>query len=95
MGPWLTKSWQSPREETNLEPGRRGSAIQSKWEEIQRTLAWLPSAEVVTEMLTRAGAESSPESLGLPDEWVKDALTYARHLRSRYTVMDLAAELGI
>lgn len=69
--------------------------IQSKWEEIQRTLAWLPSAEAVTEMLTRAGAESSPESLGLPDEWVKDALTYARHLRSRYTVMDLAAELGI
>lgn len=69
--------------------------IQSKWEEIRRTLAWLPSAEAVTEMLTRAGAESSPEGLGLPDEWVKDALMYARHLRSRYTVMDLAAELGI
>ncbi len=74
---------------------KRIHLIQSKWEEIQQTLSWLPRAEEVVEMLARAGAETSPERLGLPDEWVKDALTYARYLRSRYTVMDLAAELGI
>ncbi len=69
--------------------------IEKQWNEIQKTLSWLPSAEAVTDMLRRAGAETSPESLGLPDEWVRDALTFARYLRSRYTVMDLAAELGI
>ncbi|MGI6565890.1 MAG: sn-glycerol-1-phosphate dehydrogenase [Firmicutes bacterium] len=69
--------------------------IQGKWEEIRGGLAWLPTADAIRLMLKRAGAESSVEELGLPDEWVDDALRYARQLRSRYTILDLAAELGI
>lgn len=69
--------------------------ILDKWDQIRDTLAWLPKPENIVEMLNRAGADTSPEELGLPQSWVDDALMYARQLRARYTILDVAAELGI
>jgi len=67
----------------------------SRWDEVQSAVAWLPKPEVITGMLELAGADSTPEALGLPLGWVEDALVYARHLRARYTILDMAAEIGI
>ncbi|NMB45469.1 MAG: sn-glycerol-1-phosphate dehydrogenase [Firmicutes bacterium] len=69
--------------------------IQAKWDEILSALAWLPEPEAITEMLRKAHADSTPAELGLPQKWIDDALTYARHLRARYSILDVAAELGV
>ncbi len=42
-----------------------------------------------------AGAPTTPAELGLPVEAVERALLSARDIRNRYTVLDLAAEVGL
>lgn len=74
---------------------KRIQVILNKWDQIQEALAWLPTSESVLEMLDQAGAVTSPEKLGLPQSWVDDALIYARQLRARYTILDMATELGV
>ncbi|NMB24147.1 MAG: sn-glycerol-1-phosphate dehydrogenase [Firmicutes bacterium] len=69
--------------------------IRSHWDEIQRALVWLPSGKAVIAMLEEAGAPAEPLAIGLPPSWVEDALLYARMLRDRYTILDVAAELGV
>ena len=73
----------------------RLDAIRAKWDDIQRALAWLPHEDAIIEMLDRAGAPTDPKAIGLPQSWIDDAFTYARALRARYTILDMAAELGM
>ena len=47
------------------------------------------------EMLEEAGCPTSPEEIGLGWEDFKATYSRARMIRSRYTVLDLAAETGI
>jgi glycerol-1-phosphate dehydrogenase [NAD(P)+] len=44
-------------------------------------------------VLTAAGAPVTPADLGWPQPLFNDALAHAREIRSRYTFLDLAADL--
>jgi glycerol-1-phosphate dehydrogenase [NAD(P)+] len=54
----------------------------------------LPTADLVA-ALNAAGAPTTPAGLGIPDQLYRDALTYARAIRSRYTCLDLAGDAGL
>jgi len=49
----------------------------------------------IREILRAAGAPITVRALGLTPAHLKNALLYARHIRDRYTVLDLAFDLGI
>ncbi|NLK09010.1 MAG: sn-glycerol-1-phosphate dehydrogenase [Firmicutes bacterium] len=74
---------------------QRIALICDHWDAIREIAEQLPSAEDIINTLAKAGAISNPKAMGLPACWVDDALTFARMLRKRYTILDLAAELGI
>lgn len=53
----------------------------------------LPSAQIHA-ALTAAGAPTTPEAIHLDRSFYEGALTHAREIRNRYTVLDLAAASG-
>lgn len=55
----------------------------------------LPPLADIKHMLAAAGTPYEPAHLDIPREWVRDALFVARHIRNRYTVLNLAADLGL
>jgi glycerol-1-phosphate dehydrogenase [NAD(P)+] len=62
------------------------------WTELDR---FLEPPEVIREILSRAGAITEASELGVSSNEVFRALTEARDIRARYTVLDFAAELGL
>lgn len=52
-------------------------------------------AELLADVLRRAGAPTTPEELGWPRSFFRDAIRHAREIRSRFTFLDLAADAGI
>lgn len=52
-------------------------------------------ADAVAKAIRESGGPAEPEGLEAPLDEYKKALTNARFIRSRFTVLDLAAELGI
>jgi len=74
----------------------RFAAHQERWEEIWASLRPLcPDPAFLRDALRRAGAPTTPADLGLSAERVHHALLVAREIRSRYTILDLAAEVGV
>lgn len=61
-------------------------------EAVQQDL--LPS-EVVADAIRKAGGPTDPEAMNAPLDEYKKALARARFIRNRFTVLDLAAELGV
>lgn len=54
----------------------------------------LPSS-VVEEAIRQSGGPTAPEDMEAPLEEYRNAVKYARYIRSRFTILDLAAELGV
>jgi glycerol-1-phosphate dehydrogenase [NAD(P)+] len=78
-----------------------GAAIQLnhrlalRWDEIRlRTAAIHRSPQQLRETLERTGAATTPEALGWPREFYREAVRHAREIRNRYTFLDLAADGG-
>lgn len=61
-------------------------------ESVRRDL--LPS-RVVERAIQQAGGPAKPEDMNAPIEEYRNALKFARFIRSRFTILDLAAELGV
>lgn len=57
-------------------------------------LDWLPP-ETVAEAIAAAGGPVHPEDLDSPLDEYKNARARARYIRNRFTVLDLAADLGL
>lgn len=55
----------------------------------------LQPAAVVAKCIETSGGPASPEGMHAPMEEFQKALKAARYLRNRFTILDLAAELGI
>ncbi len=62
------------------------------WSELR--IYYRPSSEI-REVLEKAGAPTTISQLGYTDEQARHAFLYARHIRNRYTILDLAADLGV
>ena len=67
-----------------------------RWDEIWAELGpGLRSAGELRERLRQAGAPTTAQEIGRTEDDVISALRHGRYLRARYTVLDLAAELGL
>jgi len=69
--------------------------IAANWQKFMAQLGAiaLPSAQIHA-ALTAAGAPTTPEAIYLDRAFYEGALTHARDIRNRYTVLDLAAASG-
>lgn len=74
----------------------RRCVLQEQWPQIRAELAsfGIPSPQEIRAILQSAGAPSSLAELELEKDEAVDALSRARDIRDRYTVLDLAFELG-
>ncbi len=74
---------------------QRLGVIRAQWERIQGVLAKVPPAQALRDALVQAGGTARWSDLGLDPQMVRTALLEARFLRERYTVLDLAGDLGL
>jgi glycerol-1-phosphate dehydrogenase [NAD(P)+] len=83
----------------HAEPGAlrdRLSRIRDGWPELRERLrGQLLGAGTLRDQLRAAGAPTTPEEIGLGSRALRDTYLRARTIRSRYTILDLAAEAGI
>ena len=76
--------------------GRRIATIQRNWNEIVDVMTCqLPSVTIIESMLTELGAPCRPFSIGITPTMLTDSLIYAKELRDRYTVLQLAWDMGV
>lgn len=70
--------------------------FKQRLEELQEKLAEdLQPASRVEAVIRTAGGPTRPEETPTPAHHYEDAKRYARFIRNRFTVLDLAAELAI
>ena len=75
---------------------RRRQQIADRWEEIRRAVAPVViAAESSRDYLEAAGAVFRSADLGISSVELEFAYRHARWIRDRYSVLDLAAELGV
>lgn len=90
MAQWKQKSRDNETIRREIEAFRAGIGdIRSA---VQRDL--LP-AQTVADAIRAAGGPISPEGMRAPTEEFEKAKARARYIRNRFTVLDLAAELGV
>ena len=90
LAQWQAKALDRDGLRTELERFTRGLDALRKG--VERDL--LP-AGTVTAAIHSAGGPTAPEGLDAPTEEYHNALRYARFLRDRFTILDLAAEVGL
>jgi glycerol-1-phosphate dehydrogenase [NAD(P)+] len=75
---------------------QRLSVLQEHWPSLrERLIGQLLPAAQLRDLLRDAGCPTTPEELTLDRARLKASYMQARHIRSRYTIFDLAAEAGI
>ncbi|NLX70771.1 MAG: sn-glycerol-1-phosphate dehydrogenase [Clostridiales bacterium] len=81
------------------EPGvyqQRLYTIKQKWnEEIRPILLSVPPLKTVKEYLYKAGGDFSYAALNIEQALIRQALLHAKEIRTRYTILGLASDLGI
>jgi len=94
--------WKVVREEARAKHRRaadrakRFASHQERWGEIWAVLRPLcPDPASLCEAMRRAGAPTTATELGLSVEDIHRSLLLAREIRNRYTILDLAAEVGL
>jgi glycerol-1-phosphate dehydrogenase [NAD(P)+] len=67
-----------------------------RWDDMRAALRSIVSSSAsIATALRAAGAFTEPSELGLSADQMREAMLNARYLRSRYTVLDLAADVGM
>lgn len=69
--------------------------VVARWDDILAVLEKVPSPAKVRDGLAQVGAPTNLRDLGLDPEMALDTVLHARYMRERYTMLDLAAELGV
>lgn len=78
------------------EQERRLSVLMAEWPElVGRLREQLLPARELRELLREAGCPTRPEEVGLSADLYRESFALARTIRSRYTVLDLAADVGL
>ncbi len=74
---------------------RLNEKLAAEWDGMREKLArvGLP-ADTLADVLSRAGAPTTPEALHWPPQLYADAVRHAREIRDRYTFLDLAGDAG-
>jgi glycerol-1-phosphate dehydrogenase [NAD(P)+] len=61
----------------------------------ERIRKQLPGWRSLSSMLSQAGAPTEPEQIGISRQRLRMSFNQARHIRRRFTVLDLAARAGV
>ncbi len=70
--------------------------IAGDWKTIRNSLRrYAAAASQLEAILKAAGATSDPMELGMNSDEIRNSILHAREIRSRYSVLDLAADLGL
>lgn len=69
--------------------------IVARWDAIVDVLKRVPSPEKVRQGLAKVNAPTTLRELGIDPEMALETVLHARYMRERYTMLDLAAELGV
>ena len=79
-----------------MQLSERLTRLQSEWRSIQAGLTPLlrPSANVYEQLLA-AAAPVSFSALGIEPARARAAVRLGRHIRARYTILDLLSEIGL
>jgi len=96
--PYLEKTLEIVKEKvpTGESLDRRRADILKKWETLRRRiLRSLPRFEDLRAAFTEVGCPVEPADIGLDREEVVRGILVASLIRKRYTVLDLAAEVGL
>lgn len=60
----------------------------------EEILPKIPDSNMIINVLKNMGAPSSPDELGLSKEAIKEAIIYAKEVRNKYTILEVAEYLG-
>ncbi len=67
--------------------------LKEGWDEIRARIGAIQrSPEELRLVLEQAGAPTTPQALGWPEDFYREAVHHARLIRNRYTFLDLAAD---
>ncbi len=69
--------------------------IQKHWTELTALLAELPSSETVMGLLRSLESPCLPSEIGVDPQLLRDTLLYCKEIRARYTLLQLAWDLGL
>ena len=65
------------------------------WDEIQAAAATVPEPEEIRSLLSKVGAPTEPQEIGLTEDDVRGAHLYGRYISKSFTVIHLARMLGV
>ncbi len=74
---------------------KRIDIMQRHWEEVRAMLAGVYPAEKLRALLKDIGCPCTPRDIGVTKNVLRDALLYCKETRARYTVYQLAWDLGL
>lgn len=103
---WVREDWGPVADEVLAQWRQKAVGPEALRAELERVRAGLPElrgllakdllpSDVVRRAIQDAGGPVTPETLTAPAEEYRRALRFARFIRNRFTVLDLAAELGL
>lgn len=69
--------------------------MQQHWDEVRVMLAGVYPAEKLRTLLKDIGCPCEPRDIGVTKDILRDALLYCKETRARYTVYQLAWDLGL
>ena len=72
----------------------RLDVIENKWNEIKALANSVKKPEVVIDFLQKLDAPIYPKDIGVDREMARQAITYAKEIRDRYTVLQLLYDLN-
>ena len=74
---------------------KRIDATEKNWETIRGMLSGLRSSSEMRDMFKMIGCPCDPVDLGVDAALLKDTILYAKETRARYTILQLAWDLGV
>lgn len=75
---------------------RFNARLEQIWPQLRETLKGMsmPSATIASH-IRAAGGGATPEEIGMDRKLYREAVLYAKEMRNRYSMLDLAADMGI
>lgn len=83
---------------TKFDPRQRAqrlAVLRDRWPQVQEILRRIPPPDELQSALSRAGAPTTMAELGIDPQMSRLILLYARYVRERYTLLDVAADVGL
>ena len=73
----------------------RLAKMEENWGVLLEAVEKLPSSEAIVSLLAKIGAPWKPETVGVSDELVRNAVLYAKDLRNRFGLLQIIFDLGL